>query len=123
MEYAYKLGNTHCVPDFLSRQPHGDLAALSVEPTFMQNVASHLSEDVELAPLLIKACGSDPGYCLMACHGVELLIRNDGNYDQLLIPAGHGLCLLLMEEAHVSAIGGHLGVRKMLTVTSMSILA
>ena len=57
----------------------------------MQNVASHLSEDVELAPLLAKARGPDLEYCLVARHGAELLICHDRNIDQVVIPAGHGL--------------------------------
>ena len=47
-------------------------------------------------------------------HGVELLVRCDGDVEQVVIPAGHGLCQLLMEEGHVSTIGGHLGVGKMM---------
>ena len=50
----------------------------------MQNVVSHFSEDVELAPLLTKARGSDPEYCLIACHGTDLLIYHDGNVEQVV---------------------------------------
>ena len=116
LEYTYKPGSTHSVPDALSRRPHGDLAALSVEPSFLHSVASHLREDTELAPLLEKARGPDPEFRMSERHGVELLVCCDRDVEQVVIPAGHGLRQLLMEEAHVSAIGGHLGVGKMMGV-------
>ena len=51
---------------------------------------------------------------MVKCHGVQLLMRHVDTGHQVVIPAGHGLRQLLMEEVQASPVGGHLGVRKVL---------
>ena len=88
-----------------------------MEPSWLGAVATAQQDpgDPEMKILREKATGDDAKYTVHVVHGQELVYRVGAQRNlQLIIPRGHGLRQLLMQELHSLLYAAHLGVRKTL---------
>lgn len=107
----YKPNATNVVVDALSRVPaQPSLMLLSVPHNlFMEQLRQSCSQDTAYQELLheVLRCPVDhPGFTVKQNM---LLFR-----DKLWLPAGHDLSKVLLEECHLTPLGGHMGVTKTL---------
>jgi len=106
----YKPGAHNVVVDALSRVPTSSLLLLFVPHTlFMEQFQQTCLQDTTYQALLqqvLRSPADHPGFTVKQ----NMLIF----HDKLWLPLGHILSKVLLDEFHLTPIGGHMGVEKTL---------